>query len=73
MERPNKLKEFSRPGTYVADFMFTLLAIERGAIKNSMYVDLADKLKFKAFYVFLVPQHRQRHDVIPGVLVLVRL
>ena len=50
---PKSLAEFSRPGAYVADFMFTLLAIERGAIlpkshyvviKNKTYVHIADKL-----------------------------
>ena len=50
---PKKLTELSKPGAYVGDFMFTLLAIERRAIlsksqyvaiKKDTYVQLAKKL-----------------------------
>ena len=60
-DRPKKLAEFSRPGAYVADFMFTLLAIERGAITSkSQYVAIKNNT---------YEQHRECH----GVRVLVRL
>ena len=56
---PKKLAEFSRPGAYVADLMFTFLSIERGAvssnsryvaIKNDTYVQLAKKLGLRSKY-----------------------
>ena len=58
-DKAKKLAKASIPGAYLADFMFTLLAIERRAIspkshyvdiRTNTYVNLADKLDIRNDY-----------------------